>query len=61
MAGDVELVVARHTAFPPDDNPYRVPARISSRIANEVSDVNRVVFGTTSKPPGTIEREKGVK
>jgi GMP synthase (glutamine-hydrolysing) len=37
----------------PDD----VLERISTRITNEVREVNRVVLDVTSKPPGTIEWE----
>lgn len=36
---------------------FDVLAKISNRITNEVSDVNRVVLDITSKPPGTIEWE----
>ena len=31
--------------------------RVSTRIINEVKGINRVVYDTTSKPPGTIEWE----
>jgi GMP synthase (glutamine-hydrolysing) len=37
--------------------PWDVLKRISTRIVNEVRGINRVVYDTTSKPPGTIEWE----
>jgi GMP synthase (glutamine-hydrolysing) len=37
--------------------PDQVLATISTRITNEVPEVNRVVLDITSKPPGTIEWE----
>jgi len=37
--------------------PHELIARISTRITNEVRDINRVTLDVTSKPPGTIEWE----
>ena len=37
--------------------PYETLSKISNKIVNSVKGINRVVYDTTSKPPGTIEWE----
>ena len=37
--------------------PYDVLEKVSTRITNEVREINRVTVDITSKPPGTIEWE----
>ena len=37
--------------------PWKVLAKVSSRIVNEVKGVNRVLYDCTGKPPATIEFE----
>lgn len=51
----VESVDAMTASVP--EIPWKVLKKISTRIVNEVQEVNRVVYDITSKPPGTIEWE----
>jgi GMP synthase (glutamine-hydrolysing) len=37
--------------------PYELLEKMSQRIINEVTGINRVAYDITSKPPGTIEWE----
>jgi GMP synthase (glutamine-hydrolysing) len=52
IVDSVDAMTADWTRLPPE-----ILERISTRIINEVSGVNRVVYDISSKPPSTIEWE----
>ena len=51
--------VVEESGEAPEEIPFdeHLLERISTRITNEVPEINRVAVDITSKPPGTIEWE----